>query len=253
MLAGGEFDAFVIAPNDPIGIAGAVEQVTAAGVPIATTLFSVGPDLNNLQPQVEGLTATVASPPVTGATQQAEAVSAYCASLDPCNVVILIGFKTFPFDNLRLETFKKVLAEHPNINVVAEAEGWYSPETSLTAMTDILQANSDIHAILSNADQHLIGAEIALDAAGYDVPSLYMSGGGAATIAIEAIREGRWDATLAYFPRTMGYLALDAVITKVRGGEPPVAINMDEVGPVRAMIDKSVLDANPDFVGEWAQ
>ncbi len=253
VLASEEFDAFVLAPNDPIGVAGAVEQVTMAGVPIATTLFPVGPDLNSLEPQVEGLTTTVASRPVVGATQQAEAVAEFCASLDPCNIVILIGFKTFPFDNLRLETFKKVLAEHSNVRIVAEAEGWYDPDTSLTAMTDILQANSDIHAVLSNADQHLIGAEIALEAAGHEVSSIYMSGGGAATIAIEAIREGRWDATLAYFPRTMGYLALDAVVTKVRGGEPPVAIDMDEVGPVRAMIDKAVLDANPDFVGEWAQ
>jgi hypothetical protein len=30
-------------------------------------------------------------------------------------------------------------------------------------------------------------------------------------------------------------------------------INMDEAGPVQAMIDAAVLDANPDFGGEWEQ
>jgi len=253
VLAGGNYAGFIVAPNDPVGIAGAFEQVVAEGVPIATVLFPIGPDLNSLEPQVEGITTTVASPPVPGATHQAELVVEVCKDLNPCNVVILIGFKTFPFDNLRLETFLKVLGEHPNIKILAEGEGMYSPEVSLTTMTDILQANSDVHVILSNADQHLIGAEIALESAGYDVPSLYLIGGGAASISIDAIREGRWDATLAYFPWTMGALAMEQIANAIEGKPVDNAINMDFAGPVQAMIDKAVLDANPDFKGEWAQ
>jgi len=120
-------------------------------------------------------------------------------------------------------------------------------------MTDILQAHSNIDAVLSNADQHLVGAEIALEAAGYNVPDLYLSGGGAANIAIQAIREGRWDATLAYFPKTMGELALNAIVGTIRGEKVDTIINMDEVGPMPPMITKAVLDAHPDFVGEWEQ
>ena len=120
-------------------------------------------------------------------------------------------------------------------------------------MTDILQANSDVHVVLSNADQHLVGAEIALEAAGYNVPDLYLSGGGAASIAIDAIREGRWDATLAYFPKTMGALAMEQIANAIEGKPVTQIINMDTAGPLEAMIDKAVLDANPDFKGEWAQ
>ncbi len=253
ILAGGQFDGMIVAPNDSVGVAGAFEQVIAAGVPIATVLFPVGPDLNTLEPQVEGITATVASPPVPGATLQAEAVVEFCADRDPCNVVIIIGAKIFPFDNLRLETFESVLANHANINVVAVGEGWYSPDPSLQAMTDILQANSDVHAVLSNADQHLVGVEIALEAAGHDVADLYLTGGGAAAIAIDAIREGRWDATLAYFPKTMGELAMEQIANAIEGKPVTNAINMDVSGPLEAMIDKAVLDANPDFGGEWEQ
>ena len=253
VLAGGNYDGFIVMPNDSIGIAGAFEQVIAAGIPIATTLFPIGPDLNSLDPQVPGITATLASPPVDGATEQANALVKFCESLDPCNVVAIIGAKIFPFDNLRLETFLNVLGEHDNIVVVATGEGWYDPDTSLTAMTDILQANDDVHAVLSNADQHLVGVEIALEAAGYDVEEVYLSGGGAASIAVDAIREGRWDATLAYFPKTMGVLALDAIVTRLQGGDPPVAINMDLVGPMPPMITKKELDENPDFTGEWEQ
>ena len=168
-------------------------------------------------------------------------------------MVIIIGGKIFPFDNLRLETFEAVLGAHPNIKVLAVGEGFYSPDAALTAMTDILQANSDVDVVLSNADQHLVGVEIALEAAGYTVPDLYLSGGGAAAIAIDAIREGRWDATLAYFPVTMGSLAMEQIANAIEGKPVTQAINMDTSGPLAAMIDKSVLDANPDFTGEWAQ
>ncbi len=253
VLASGNFDGFIIAPNDNVGIAGAVEQVIAAGKPIATVLFPVGPEMNSLEPQVEGITATVASPPVPGATIQAEGVVEFCADKNPCNVIILIGAKIFPFDNLRLETYQSVLAQHENIKVLAVGEGYYSPEVGLNAMTDMLQANSDVHAVLSNADQQMAGADIALEAAGYNVPDLYIMGGGAAHVAIEAIRSGRWDATLAYFPKTMGALAMEQIANAIEGKPVQNAINMDEEGPVQALIDKSVLDANPDFVAEWQQ
>jgi ribose transport system substrate-binding protein len=107
--------------------------------------------------------------------------------------------------------------------------------------------------VLSNADQHLIGAEIAIESAGRDVKAMYLSGGGAASVAIDAIREGRWDVTLAHFPASMGEFALDAVVKSLEGKEAPAVVNMDEVGPVPALVNAAVLEANPDFKGEWAQ
>lgn len=252
-LASGKYVGMIVAPNDSVGIEGAFEQVIAEGIPIGAVLFPIGPDLNSLEPQVEGITVTAASPPVAGATVQAQAVIEYCADIDPCRVVIMIGGKIFPFDNLRLETYEAVLGEHDNIDVVAVGEGFYSPDASLQAMTDILQANPDVEVVLSNADQHLVGVEIALDSAGVQTADLYLSGGGAAAIAIDAIREGRWDATLAYFPKTMGVLAMEQIANAIEGKDVTQVINMDEAGPVQAMIDAAVLDANPDFSGEWEQ
>lgn len=253
VLASGKFDGFIVAANDTVGIAGAIEQVGAAGKPMITTLFPIGPDLTTLKKQVDGITSTVAAPPADGARELAKTVVEFCKDLDPCNVVIMVGQLIFPFDNLRNEAFREILDPHDNIKVVATGEGSYSPEVSLTAMTDILQANKDIHVVLSNADQHLVGVEIALEAEGYNVPDVFLLGGGAANIAITAIREGRWDSTLAFFPKSMGSIALDLVVKNLKGEEIPESINMDEVGPMPFIIDKAVLDANPDFVGEWEQ
>lgn len=253
VLASGNFDGFVVVPNDTVGIAGAVEEVGKAGKPLVTALFPIGPDLTKLEPQVPGVTATVANPPAAGAEAQAEDVVKYCADKSPCNVVILIGQRIYPFDNLRYQTYLKVLGKHDNIKVVATGEGNYDPDKSLTAMQDILQAHKDINVVLSNADQHLIGAEIALKNAGYNVPDLYLSGGGASKVAVQAIREGRWDVTLAYFPVTMGKLSLKTVVEQIEGKNPPKVIDMDKEGPVPALINSQVLKEHPDFMGEWAQ
>ena len=253
VLAGGQFVGMIVAPNDSVGIAGAFEQVIAAGIPIGTVLFPIGPELNMLEPQVEGITVTAASPPIEGATIQANLVAEHCADIDPCNVVIIIGGKVFPFDNLRLETFESVLGAHKNVKIVAVGEGWYAPDPSLQAMTDILQANPEVHVVLSNADQHLVGVEIALDAAGINAADLYLTGGGAAQISIDAIREGRWDATLAYFPKTMGAMAMVLIANAIEGKEVTSVINMDTAGPIEAMITADVLAANPDFIAEWEQ
>ena len=45
----------------------------------------------------------------------------------------------------------------------------------------------------------------------------------------------------------------EQIANAIEGKPVTQAINMDTSGPLQAMIDKAVLDANPDFKGEWAQ
>jgi len=253
VLASGNFDGFILYAQDTVGIAGAAEQVTAEGKPLVAVMFPIGPDLGTLEPQVSGLTATIGHVPAIGAAAQAESVAEFCADKDPCKVVILLGFKVSPFDQIRLAAYEEVFAKHPNIQVVATAEGLYSPDATLSAMQDILQAQPDFHAVLSVADQQMIGVEIALDGMGIDGEPIFLAAAGASTYGVDAVREGRWDNTLAYFPETMGEVALDTLIAAIKGEDHPVTYDMDVGGPVPFIINKDVLDANPDFVGEWDQ
>ena len=154
LTAGGKFNALIITPNDTVGIATAVEEATKAGLKVATTLFPIGPKLDTLEPQVPGLTTTVAADPSIGAAAQAQAVVDYCAKKDPCNVIVMIGQLIYPFDNLRNNTYKKVLADHPNIKIVATGEGNYDPQKSLTVMQNLLQVAENtcyLHAALRSA------------------------------------------------------------------------------------------------------
>ncbi len=253
LVASKKYQAIIIAPNDSVGIANALKDAIGAGIKVATTLFPVGPKLDTLEPQIPGITATVASNPAIGARAAADTVVKYCEGKDPCNVVIMIGQKIYPFDNLRYNTYLETLKPHANIKVVATVEGNYDPDKSMAGMQDVLQAHKDINVILSNADQHVAGAEIALKDAGIDIRKLYVLGGGAAQIGIKAIREGRWSGTVAFFPESMGEYAMQAIADALDGKKVNPVIDSDKIGPVQFMVTKAVLDAHPDFQGEWAQ
>ena len=147
---------YAVVPNDTVGIAGAIEQAIEAGIKVASSLFPIGPDLTTLEPQVAGLTATAAGSPVYGATLQANEVVKYCADKNPCNTIIMIGQKIYPFDKLRYDTFLEILGKESNINIVATVEGNYSPDVSLTGMTDALQSAKDALVSSRNLFNNLI-------------------------------------------------------------------------------------------------
>lgn len=250
IVASGRFDGYVIVPNDPVGIVPAIEEAIADG-PVGTTLFPIGPDLETLEPQIEGI-VTAAGLVTESADAGAQAVVTYCETLDPCRVIIIMGFLTAPFDNLRLDTFEDVLGQHDNIVILAVGEGLYSQDASLTTMQDLLQSNPEFDVLLSNADQHVTGALIALEDAGIDIEPLWISGGGASQTAIDGILAGTWDASLANFPVTEGYQATRNVIAQLRGEQAIQVIDVNVENDLGvALVTADVLAANPDWVAEW--
>lgn len=248
----GKYDGIIIVPNDTVGIATGVKAAAAKKIPVVTVLFPIGPDLTKLKPQVRGVISTVASPPADGATKQAELVAEYCKNLNPCKVVILIGQLQYPFDKIRYDSYQKVLKAHKNIEVVATGSGNYDRDTSLKAMTDILQANPKIDVLLSNADQQTQGAQIALVSAGYDLSKIYVTGAGGTKEAVAATRAGLWKHAYLNFPSSMGKSALTQLINYLNGKKFKVVVDADTIGPLPAFVDKVMLDANPNFTGEWS-
>jgi ribose transport system substrate-binding protein len=251
-VASGKYDGIVIVPNDTVGIAAAIPAAKDKNIPVVTVLFPIGPNLTQLTPQVPGIVATVASPPADGATKQAQLVVAYCKNINPCNVVLLIGQLQFPFDKVRDDAYKAVLDEQSNIKIVATAQGNYDRATSLTAMTDVIQANPHIDVVLSNADQQTEGAAIALKNAGRALSNIYLTGGGGTKEAVAAVRSGDWKADYLNFPVTMGSAALQQVVNALSGGTVTQVINADSLGPIQAFVDKAFLDAHPNFIGQWS-
>jgi ribose transport system substrate-binding protein len=250
--ASGQYDGIAIVPNDTVSIAGAVSAADSAGIPVVTALFPIGQDLTKLEPQVPGVVATVASPPADGARKQAELVAEYCEGKDPCRVVILIGQLRAPFDKVRHDAYRSVLDEHSNIEVVATLEGNYDRDQSLKAMQDALQSNPDIEVVLSNADQQTAGAQIALEEAGVEPSSIYLTGAGGTTEAIKAVRDGTWKADYVNFPVTQGEQALEQLVNALEDKPVQKVIDSDAQGPFSPFVDKKALEEHPDFAGQWS-
>ena len=251
-VATGKYDGIIIVPSDTVGIAAGMPSAKAKNIPVVTVLFPIGPDLKKLEPQVDGIISTVASPPADGATKQAQLVVDYCKKLNPCRVVVLIGQLQYPFDKVRYDAYRAVLDKEKNIKVVATASGNYDRDTSLKAMTDVIQANPKIDVVLSNADQQTEGAAIALKTAGFPDGKVYLTGGGGTKEAVAAVRAGQWAADYLNFPASMGSAALEQIINSLTGKPVLAVVNGDNLGPLDPFVDKAQLDAHPEFTGEWS-
>jgi ribose transport system substrate-binding protein len=250
--ASGQYDGIVIVPNDTVSIAGAVGAAKSADIPVVTALFPIGQNLTQLEPQVPGIVATVASPPADGATKQAELAAEYCADKDPCRVMILIGQRQFPFDKVRYDAYTAVLKQHPNIKVVATLEGNYDRDQSLKAMQDALQSNPKFDVLLSNADQQTAGAQIALKNAGIDPKDVYLTGAGGTKEAIAAVRDGTWKADYVNFPVTQGEQALEQLVNALEDKPIKSVVDSDKEAPFDPFVDKQSLEEQPDFTGQWS-
>lgn len=251
-VASRRYDGIVIVPNDTVSIAAAVTSAKEANIPVVTALFPIGPDLTKLEPQVPGVVATVASPPADGARKQAELVADYCRSKNPCRVAILIGQLRFPFDKVRHDAYRSVLDKEQNIKVVATLEGNYDRDQSLKATQDALQANPEIDVILSNADQQTVGAQLALENAGIDPKTVYLTGGGGTKEAVKAVRDGVWKADYLNFPVTQGEQALEQLVNAMSGKPVQTVVDSDKQAPIPPFVDKQILDQHQDFTGQWS-
>lgn len=245
----GQADGVIVVPHDGPGLAGAFPL--GNDIPVVSVLNPIGPDINEMEPQVEGVVSTVASPPANGATLQAETAVEYCRDIDPCKIGVLAGLLNSPLDIARVEAYRAVLDAHENIEIVGTVEGAYDRDKSLTAVSNLLQANPDINGILSNADQQTLGAQIALENAGIDPASVFLTGGGGTTEAVQAVRDGKWTNDFLNFPVSMGEAALEQVINSLRGETVQTVVDADTLVDLGPIVTREDLEDTPDYTGEW--
>ena len=245
----GQASGVIVVPQDGPGLAAAFPL--GNDIPVVSVLNPIGPDIDKMEPQTEGVVSTVASPPSAGAERQAETVIEYCKDIDPCKIGLLAGLLNSPLDVARIAAWKDVLGAHDNIEIVGTVEGAYDRDKSLTAVSNLLQANKDINGILSNADQQTMGAQIALENAGIDPSSIFLTGGGGTTEAVKAVREGKWTNDYLSYPVSMGEAALEQLINKLRGEKVEAVVDADTLVDLPPMVTKEDLEAAPDFTGEW--
>jgi len=164
------------------------------------------------------------------------------------NVVEIQGLIGTSAARDRGEGFNKVIAEYPNIKIVAQQAGDFNQETSLNVMQNIIQANDQIDAVYGHNDDCTLGALKAIESAGLLKPvgeegHIYIIGIDGTYDALQAIKAGKKDVTISQAPIEMGANAVELAL-KVLAGEK-----------VEKQIDNPfyVIDAsNTDDPTHWA-
>lgn len=123
------------------------------------------------------------------------------------------------------------------IEIVASQSANFDRGEALSVMEDILQANKEIDAVYAANDEMVMGALSAIDSANR-LDEITIIGTDAIEPAMDAIREGRLDATIAEPPFFLGREAVLAAIKTLNGEEVDDKITLENTLVTEDNIDE---------------
>jgi ribose transport system substrate-binding protein len=132
------------------------------------------------------------------------------------NVAILEGVSGVDAAIDRKQGFIDYVKEYEGINVVASLPADWSREKGLNVTQNVLLANPDLNAIFASNDEMALGAIQAITAENIQ-NQIFVVGFDAIDDALDAIKNGLLDATIAQQPREMGKLAVKKGIDLLNG------------------------------------
>lgn len=246
--ASGNWDTFIIEPVDSTGVVRAVNAANDADIPVIALFTPIGPDLLKFEPQVDGIVSVIGQPIDDNGRLLGELTVEACGGKDPCEVALLPGLLQLPDEKLRLEAANEVIAENPNIKVVATQQADYLAEKGLSVTQNILQANPGLDVVTALGDQMTRGAELAVKNAGKQ-GEVALIGNGGGQYAIKAIREGRWFGAPVAVPYTYGIRTGEVAVQAARGEDVPKSVLTADLSPIGPVAKQ---DNVGDFQGEYA-
>lgn len=209
-----KLDALLVIAADSNAIIPCVTLAKSYGVAVVAVDLPIGPDVTTVEPQVSGQTGAVLVPPAAWGFELATLVVDACSGVPTCEVAYLAGGFSIAPDQFALAQLDAVAATHSNVRIVAREEVFYDRGLATVATQGILQAHPNVRVILGSGDQMAQGAE---DAIALQPPAapIKIVGAGASEYGVNAVRDGRWYATLVALPRDEGEFAAEIAIRAV--------------------------------------
>lgn len=118
----------------------------------------------------------------------------------------------------RSKGFNEYVDGVDGLEIIASQSANFDRGEALSVMEDILQANSEIDAVYAANDEMVMGVLSAIESANR-LDDITVIGTDAIDPALEAIREGRLDATIAEPPFFLGSEAVEAAVKTLSGEE----------------------------------
>ena len=192
---------------------------TAAGVPVKAAEAAGIPVVNvdRNAPDAPGKTF-IASDSVAAAKTLGEYVVE--EQKGEGNVAILQGqIGTTPQVD-RQNGFEQALKEAPGMKVVTQQQADWAQDKAFSVAQDMIQANPDIDVFFGQADAMALGAAQAVANANLD-PEPMVVGFDGDKAGLQAVRDGKVDATMVQQTQLMGRLAVESAIKLVNGETVP--------------------------------
>lgn len=194
-LASG-FDAILFNPTDAEGSVANVMRAKAASVPV----FCMDREVNT----TEGATSQILSDSYSGCV----AIGRYFVEKlnKQGKYVELLGLVSDNNTWNRSKGFHSLVDNYPGLKMVAQQSADFDRNKAMEVLESILQANPDIDAVFCGNDAMAMGAYQALIAAG-KANRVKVFGFDGAEDAVEAIKNGKVEATAMQFPQVMAETA----------------------------------------------
>lgn len=211
-------DVILLNAVDSRGIAGAVSQARAAGIPVIAVDVDADGGVNTVVTSDNFLAGKLAGEYIV-------------KRLDGKGNVVVIDGPPVSAVTDRIAGFEEAIRAAPGIRVVAKKNGYGNREISVSMMETILQAykKGEIDAVFATNDPSGVGAKIAAEQAGRD-KEMFIVGVDGAPDAIHALKEKKsFAATSAQYPFEMIKLAMDEGFKVLKGEkiEPLIHIPVD--------------------------
>jgi ribose transport system substrate-binding protein len=209
--------AIVLCPCDSRSIGPAIEEASAAGIPVFTA------DIACLAPGVK-VVSHIATDNYTGGKQAGEAMIE--ALGEAGGKVVILDFKQAESCLMRVKGFKEVIdgynraRQAGRIEIVAELPGDGKKDQGYRCAEDALQAHFDLAGIFAINDPSALGARAALEKAG-KADQVRIIGFDGQPEGKRAIKEGQIYADPIQFPDRIGTMTVETIVRYFAGEDIP--------------------------------
>ena len=133
--------------------------------------------------------------------------------------VELLGRETDTNAHIRSQGYNDVLADFPDMELVAQQTANWSQTEAFDVMETIIQANPDIKGVIAGNDTMALGAQAALNAAGMN--DVIVVGFDGSPDVMDSMRAGEIDATVLQPVAVFSAMAVDQASLYIQTGELP--------------------------------
>lgn len=205
------YNGIILGTIDAAGIVPGIEAANAAGIPVlAVDTAPAGGELISLV-QTDNVAAS-------------QLAGDYLNELlgGQGKILNLQGDMANQTAQARNEGLHAALDGVEGITVIDQSAHWRQEE-GLSITENILTSDPDLNAIFAANDPPALGALQALKSAGRD--DVIIVGFDAIPDAVEAVKNGEMEATVAQFPRVMGVVGVDLLVRHLNGEEVPATVD----------------------------